>query len=100
MSMSWFERWSLRQDELAQGADGDLVRDNCRRYGAGFLLLGFATLLSLLVSKFDLGENLRQVVRVVAAGSGVAGLLLLIWARQEEIVLHKPGPEPPPKIFK
>ncbi len=98
--MSWFERWSRRQDELAQGADADLVRDNRRRYRTGFLLLGFAILLSLLVSKVGLGEHLRQVVRVVAAGSGVAGLLLLTWARQEEIVLHKSDPEPPPKIFK
>jgi hypothetical protein len=54
--MSWFERWSRRQDELAQGADADLVRDNRRRYRAGFLLLGFATLLSLLVSKVISGN--------------------------------------------
>ena len=98
--MSWFERWSRRQDELAHGADADLVRDNRRRYRTGFLLLGFAALLSLLVSKIDLGEHLRQAVGVAAAGSGVAGLLLLIWARQEQIVLHKPDPEPPSKIFK
>jgi hypothetical protein len=100
MSMGWFERWSRRQDELAQGADANLVRDNRRRYKLGFLVLGFATLLTLLVSKVDLGEHLRQILRVVAAGSGVAGLLLLAWARQEKIVLDKPDPEPPPRIFR
>jgi hypothetical protein len=52
---------------------------------------GFAILLLLLVSKVDLGKQLRLVMSVVAAGSGVAGLLLLTWARQEQIVLHKPG---------
>ena len=74
--MGWFERWSRRQDELAQGADADLVRDNRRRYRLGFLLLGFATLLSLLVSKVNFGEHVRQVVGVVAGGSGVPGELL------------------------
>jgi hypothetical protein len=98
--MGWFERWSRRQDELAQGADTDLVRDNRKRYRLAFSLLGFAILLSLLVSKVDLGKQLRLVMSVVAAGSGVAGLLLLMWARQEQAFLHKPEPEVPPKIFK
>ena len=89
--MGWFERWSHRQDELAQGADADLVRDNRKRYRLAFSLLGFAILLLLLVSKVDLGKQLRLVMSVVPAGSGVAGLLLLAWARQEQIVLHKPG---------
>ena len=93
--MGWFERWSHRQDELAQGADADLVRDNRKRYRLAFSLLGFAILLLLLVSKVDLGKQLRLVMSVVAAGSGVAGLLLLTWARQEQIVLHKPGKDLP-----
>jgi hypothetical protein len=98
--MGWFERYHRRQDELARGADADLVRDNRKRYILAFSLLGLAILLSLLVSKVHPGEQLRLVLRVVAAGSGVAGLLLLTWARQEEIVLDKPDPEPPPRIFK
>src|SRR4029453_13416573 len=98
--MGWFERWSRRQDELAQGADTDLVRDNRKRYRLAFLLLGFAIFLSLLVSKIYLGKQPRLVMIVVAAGSGVAGLLLLMWARQEQAFLHKPEPEVPPKIFK
>ena len=100
LKMGWFERWSRRQDALARGADADLVRDNRKRYRLAFLLLGFAILLSLLVSKVDLGKQLRLVTSVVAAGSGVAGLFLLMWARQEQVWLHKPDPEVPPKIFK
>ena len=88
--MGWFERWNRRQDELAQGFDADLVRDNRKRYSLAFSLVGFAILLSLLISKVDLGEHVLLVLRVVAAGSAVAGLLLFGWARQEEIVLHKP----------
>ena len=64
--MGWFERWSRRQDELAQGADPDLVRDNRKRYRLAFWLLGFAILLSLLVSKVDLGKQLIRVMSVVA----------------------------------
>ena len=97
---SWFERWRRRQYELAQGGDADLVRDNRKRYRLAFSLLGFAILLSLLVSKVDLGKQLSLVMSVVAAGSGVAALLLLMWARQEQVLLHKPDPEVPPKIFR
>ena len=97
--MGWFERYNRRQDELARGADVDLIHDNRKRYILAFSLLGLAILLSLLASKVSLGQHLQLAVRVVAAGFGVAGLLLFRWARQEEIVLHKPDPEPPPKIF-
>jgi len=47
--MSWFERWSRRQDELAQGVDADLVRENRKQYIRAFWLLGFGFLLAFLM---------------------------------------------------
>jgi hypothetical protein len=98
--MSWFERLSRRQDELAKGADADLVRDNRKRYVLALSLLGLALLLALVVSKVELGKELRLVIRIVSGVSGLAGGLLFTWARQEEFFLNKPDPEAPPKIFK
>jgi hypothetical protein len=98
--MSWFERWSRRQDELAQGVDADLVRENRKQYKRAFWLLGFGFLLAFLMSKVQLAESLRPIVAAIAGGAGVAGSILLLRARQEEIALHKPAPEEPPQIFK
>lgn len=98
--MNWLERRIRRQTELAQGIDADLVRDNRKRYKFAIGLLSFAVLLSFLTSKVHLAEPLRPFVGAIAGCSGVAGLVLLVWARQEEIVLNKPDPEDPPNIFK
>jgi len=98
--MSWYERWSRRQGELAQGVDADLVRYNKKRSRFGFGLLGSAVLLALLMSRIHFGETLRTVTSIIAGAAATAGLIVLAWARQEEISLGRPDPEAPPKIFK
>ncbi len=98
--MNWWDRWRRRQNQLAQGVDADLVRENQKRYRFAFGLLTFAFALSLLVSKIHLQAALRIVVSVVATVCGVAGFALLAWSRQDAAFLGKPEPEEPPKIFK
>ena len=73
--MGWFERWSRRQDELAPAS----IRDNRRQLG--FLLFGFPAFLSLLLSKLDLGELLRQVLGVVGACSTSTDILAVLEVR-------------------
>jgi len=94
------ERWQQRQHQLAQGVDAGLVRDNQKRYGLAFGLLGFAFAFGLLASKARLPSTLRLIVGVIGTASFLAGFVLAAWARQEAAFLHKPDPEEPPKIFK
>jgi len=98
--MNWWDRWRRRQNELAQGVDANLVRENQKRYRFTFGLLTFAFALSLLVSKIHLQVSLRIVVSVVATVCSIAGFALLAWSRQEAAFLSKPEPGEPPKIFK
>jgi hypothetical protein len=98
--MNWWDRWRRRQNQLAQGVDANLVRENQKRYRFAFGLLTFGFALSLLISKTHLQVALRSVVSVVATVCGIAGFALLAWSRQEAAFLSKPEPEEPPKIFK
>jgi hypothetical protein len=98
--MNWLERWRQRQNQLAQGVDANLVRENQKRYRFAFGLLAFGFALGLLVSKIHFQVALRIGVSVVATVCGLAGFALAAWSRQEAAFLSKPDSEEPPKIFK
>jgi hypothetical protein len=98
--MNWFDRWQVRQYQLASGVDADLVRDNQKRYRLAFGLLGIGFALGWLATKVHLPDTLRWIVSSVATVSLVAGMVLAGRARQQAGFLRKPDPEEPPKIFK
>jgi hypothetical protein len=97
---NWFERWIQRQSHLAQGADGDLVRDNRNRYRLAFGLIGFGFLLGLLDTKIQIPRALHLIAVGISVVSLITGALLAAWARQEAAFLSRPDPEEPPRIFK
>ena len=98
--MSWWERWTERQYQLAQGVDADLVRANHHRFRWAFGLLVFAFLLGIVVSKHHLPSTQRFIVDAIVIVAFLVGFVLAAWSRQEAAFLSKPGPQGPPKIFK
>jgi membrane associated rhomboid family serine protease len=64
------------------------------------LVTGVAAVLGRLAAKFHLPSLLSVVFGVTAGISGVIGIVLVMWARQEHWFLTKPDPERPPEIFK
>jgi hypothetical protein len=99
-SMSSWQRWIQRQQELDQGADAGLIRDNRRKFWWSDGLLGLALLLGYLVSKNPDWGLLRSIMKAIAIVLGIAGFVLRKWASQERWFLHSPDPEKPPSIFK
>ena len=99
-SMSSWQRWSQRQQELDQGADAGLIRDNRRKFWWSGGLLGLALLLGYLVSKNPDWGLLRSIMKAIAIVLGIAGFVVWNLARQERWFLSSPDPEKPPSIFK
>jgi protein-S-isoprenylcysteine O-methyltransferase Ste14 len=98
--IGWIQRWNQRQRDLTQGVDADLVRENRKRYKLAFGLQGLALFLILLCAKVHIASTLFWILSATAIVSFLAGLLLAIWAQQEDAFLSKPDPEEPPRIFK
>jgi hypothetical protein len=99
-AVSWWERWQERQEELAQGADADLVRDNRRKWRLGWGLSSFALLLLFVLAKVPVCRPLQLILGVVALVSVIIGGLVSSWARAESRFLNRPDREKPPSIFK
>ena len=97
--MGWAERCRKREQELAEGADADLLQANRRRFRMAFVLVGIAVVLGPLGAKLHLPSMLSVVFRVAAGISAVSGIVLGMWAREEHGFLTKPDPERPPEIF-
>lgn len=98
--MSWWERWTERHSQLAQGVDADLVRANHHRFRWAFGLLVFAFLLGIVVSKLHLPSTLRFIVDAIVIVAFLVGFVLAAWSRQEAAFLSRPDPQGPPKMFK
>jgi len=98
--MSWLRRWLQRRSDLARGVDADLVRANRKRWKLGVLLFCVALLLGWIAEKLSLPRALHLAVIVLATLLMIASVFLLHWATAEQRFLRKPGPEPPPSIFK
>jgi hypothetical protein len=96
---SWWQRWERRQNELAQGVDADLVRDNRRRYRLALGLLGFGFLLNLLMAKMYSGM-LYDVVFAASLLCYIGGFIALRWAAAERAFLSRPDREDPPRILR
>ncbi len=97
--LGWVERWRLRQRELAEGADQDLIQANRRRFRFAFGLIGLAFTLGV-ISTLHLPRLLGNGVRFAAGISGVAGVILGKWAQAERAMLTRPDQEGPPEIYK
>jgi uncharacterized membrane protein HdeD (DUF308 family) len=98
--MGWWERWQQRQQELAAGADADLVRDNRKKQRWSTVLFGAGLLLLLVLARFRPWKTLGTIGAVVGVVLLIAGSLLGKWARAESSFLDEPDPEKPPSIFK
>jgi hypothetical protein len=96
----WLERWQRRQRELAEGADADLVQANHRRFRVAFGLIGLASVLGLLDARLHPSYVWHFVLRCAAGVSGLVGIVMANWARQQDVLLSRPEPEGPPTIFK
>ena len=99
MSSRW-ERQQVRQPELAQGVDADLVRANRKRYKLAFGLLGFGLVLIFLNAEVHLPDVFRIIVVGAAMAAWITGIVMAKWARQEQIFLDRPDPEGPPSILR
>jgi hypothetical protein len=81
--MGWWERWRQRQQELAEGADADLVRDNRKKWLWSIALSGAGSLMLFVFTRIRLWKPLEAVVLVVGFGLFIAGFLLGRWALAE-----------------
>jgi len=98
--MSYWQRLSQRQQDLARGFDADLVRDYRRRAWLSSILLGAGWLLLYVDSKLRLHGTLHSIIAYLAGACVVVGIPLWWWAKQERVFLDKPDPEEPPSILK
>jgi hypothetical protein len=98
--LDWFCRSRKRQDELANGVDADLVRDNRNRSRISLYLIGFALLLGAAQTKLSLTGIWRSIATALTIVLFVGGALLAQWARAESSFLNKPDPKEPPKLWK
>ena len=98
--MTWFERYLQRQNDIAQGADADLLAENARRYRLATALLIASGLLFWIAAKSRLPHAAHTVLNVVASILAVASGILFRWARAVNRFLHSPDPEDPPGILK
>jgi hypothetical protein len=96
----WLQRWSQRQHDLARGVDGDLIRDNSKRYKVAFGLIVSGLLLAVLGNKVQIPSLLYWILVASGGVSFFAGFFIAMWAREEAAFLNKPDPEEPPTIFK
>jgi hypothetical protein len=97
---SWLERWQKRRQELAEGADADLVKANRKRYGLSFGMVVAAFALELLSVKLHLPKWLGITLRAIVVALFAAGIVLGRWAMHEHQFLTRPDPEGPPEIFR
>jgi hypothetical protein len=98
--MNWWARQQRRQQELAEGVDADLVRDNWRKSRWGLGLLGSAVALAFALIKLPVRGTLGEVGIDLAIGLMLVAFVLLKWARMESVFLSRPDPEKPPSILK
>jgi hypothetical protein len=98
--MNWWTRQQRRQQELAEGADADLVRDNRKKLLWGWALFGSSLALAFVFTKVGIRGILARVGMVLAIGMMLAAFVLLKWARMESVFLSRPDPEKPPSILK
>jgi hypothetical protein len=98
--MSYWQRFRQRQEDLARGADADLVRDYRRRGLLSSILLGAAWLLLYVDSRLRLQGILHSIIAYLAGACAVVSIPLWWWASQERFFLRKPDPEEPPSILK
>src|SRR5258707_2602081 len=98
--MDWFERRRKRRQELAEGADADLVQDNRRRFKTAYGSIGLVFVLGLLSAIPQLPIFLKTGFRGGAAISCIIGVVLFKWAQVEENFLMRPDQEKPPEIFR
>ena len=98
--MSYWQRFTQRQEDLARGVDADLVRDYRRRERLSWILLGAGLLLIFVDSKLRLQGILRSIFAYSGGACVVVSGLLRQWARREWMFVNEPDPEEPPSILK
>jgi hypothetical protein len=98
--LDWIERRVLRQRELQQGADADLLRDNRKRWKLSWVLLGSSFVLIGVQTMIVLSDPFHRIAVALTMILFVAGALLGHWARAEKSFLDQPDPKEPPNLFK
>jgi len=76
------------------------VQANRRRFRVAFGLIGLASVLGLLDARLHPSYVWHFVLRCAAGVSGLVGIVMANWARQQDVLLSRPEPEGPPTIFK
>lgn len=99
MIRNWYKRREKRQADLARGVDASLTRANRRRYKVAGVLLAVSSLTAWAFSGRAIPLWAEWLIKLVVAGGGVSGFILLRWAQQEKISLERPDPEKPPSIL-
>jgi uncharacterized membrane protein (UPF0182 family) len=98
--MTWIERWLKRRNEIAQGADADLLAQNARRFHLAAVLFIAAVVLFWITTKLPLPHTARVVLNIIVFAAFVASLVLAHWTQRMEAFLNRPDPEAPPSILK
>jgi hypothetical protein len=98
MSGYW-ARYQERQRKLAAGVDADLVKENHRRYGISFMLLGGGILLILSRNYVPWSLILSKIIAVISSVAIIGGMILLWLSAWERRVIEQPDPEKPSSIL-
>ena len=94
----WLERKQQRNNELSQGVDADLVRDNRKRWKQGFWFLVCGFVLLGIQTKFRFSGPWHYIAVGITMVCFASGLFLWTWARAEWAFLNRPSPKEPPKL--
>jgi hypothetical protein len=98
--MTWIGRWLKRRNEIAHGADADLLAGNARGFSLSAILFIVAGLLFWIGTKVPLAHAVRVVLNIIGFVLFVASLVLACWAQAMDRFLKSPDREDPPSILK
>lgn len=98
--LDWLRRWQLRQRELQNGVDADLVRTNRRRWKVCLALFACSFLLIGIRAKVNLSDSWHTIAVTLTTIFLVGGMLMGRWASAEQSFLNRPNPKEPPRLWK
>ena len=96
----WIQRSLLRQRDLQQGVDADLVRANRQKWKLFALLLGLTFVSFGIQALVEFSGLLHTVAVGITTALFIAAFLLGHWAYQELAFIDKPDPKQPPRLWK
>lgn len=79
--------------------DAGLVRANRRRWKLAVILFACFFALTGIQTEVKIVGFLHYFVAGATMASLLGGMVLGLWAREEDRFLHRPDPEEPPKLW-